>query len=529
MSNVHANCNKTRLGWLLLLFLVAFQFYSRYLPTPWAVLVADDWANLARSSFYSSHWHAAVAGLVDPNRPLSMLAVETVFRLFGRRALYWTVLSIAANTLLLLLLAGMVFALTGRRRVTLLAGVVFALLPNLTETFHWSTQVLNEVACALVPYAFSGWLWVLYARNGGLWRLLLSTGGYAVGLFSYEAGVLLPAAFIFLLAWRREPVRCALRVSPFAGVVLLYAAWRLTNAFGLNQTWHYPPHMQAGISLWTVSWNTRQIVHWWAGDNLFGAMLAGLQSFATLSTWTRRWLVLGNIAVLGLVGWWLIRLREGDAAPVDAPPFATWQVALFAVAWTAAAWAISLVSYTAPRLNVLPAMGISLLLALLLQRWPVRRWGPWLALPALLAMISNQGTAENFRQVGELNLRLYAALEESLEEWREKEVLFFDMASLRNRLTPGLLRPTGEDPSTWAYCGNALLHRGFVYGGMVRLVTGERRLPLRVLHDVEHGVRIEGDELLWHARYNPARPYRITLEDVYIVDVHGVTVERANR
>jgi len=494
------------------------QFWSRYLPSPWAVLVGDDWANLARSSFFASNAEAAWRGLQDPNRPLSMIAVNVVYRWFGDRALPWTILSLAGNSLLLLFTMKMALELTGRRMVAALTGLFFALLPNLTETYHWSTQVLNEVACALVPYALSGWMWVAYVRRGGRWRLAVSALAYGVGVFSYEAGILLPAAYLVLLPWKRTPVRSLLRMAPIGLAGLFYLAWRGTNAFGLNPGISYPTHMQAGPSLMSITMNSWHLVHWWAGDYLFGAILSGFQMFASISLWTRRFLFVANVGVAGLVFWGLQRLAESSTESEDTALFSRWQIWGFALAWTAAAMGVLILSYTGGRLNVIPGIGVSLLAALALSNFPVRRWGPWLALPVFLALVANQGTAENWRQSGIFARRLYAHLEETADQWREKPILLLDTRTLRQRRTPGLLRPVGEDQTTWALYGNSLLLRGFVPIGMVQLITGEKNHGIQVLLDVEYGARIDGDQLRWHARHNPARLFVNSMDEVFLVD-----------
>ena len=516
-SSAHNFSPHHRLGWGLVLLVLLLQFVSRYLPSPGAVWVADDWANAARSSFYASHAEAAWRGLQDPNRPLSMAAVEVGYRVFGERAWVWTLVSLAANSLLLLAILKLAFELTGRRGVAAAAGAVFALLPNLTETYHWSTQVLNEVTCGLVPYALSAWLWVAYLRRGGGWRLAFSALAFGVGLFSYEAGILLPAAYLVLLPWKKAPLKSMLRLAPVGLAGLLYLAWRGTNAFGLNQAWHYPPHMQAGLSLYGVVVNAWQLVQWWIGDRMAGSMLNGFEAFASIPLWTRRFLFAANIGVVALIGWGLWRLRTGGRKEAGDPPFSGWQSALFGLTWTGAAMAISLVSYTAPRLNVLPAIGISLLAALALEKWPFRVWAPLLFVPAVLALAANQGKAENYRQAGRMCRGLYATLEASQDQWRDKEILLVDTRSLRQRQTPGL-GPTNEDERRWAQCGNAIMLRGFVPKAMVRRITGQQQPLTQVLLDVEYGARIEGDQLLWHNRYNPTRPHANSMAGVFVVD-----------
>lgn len=507
-----------RLGGGAAVFMLVLLFWSRYLPSPWAVMVGDDWVNLARSSFFASNAAAAWSGLQDPARPLSMIAVNVGYRVFRDHAAAWTLVSVTANSLLLLFTMRMAMELTGRRRVAVLTGVMLALLPNLTQTYHWSTQVLNEVACALVPYALSGWMWVAYVRRGGGWRLGVSALGYFVGLFSYEAGILLPAAYLVLLPWKQAPLKSLGRMMPFGVVFLLYLAWRGTNAFGLNQAIVYPPHMQPGFRVWGIVRNAWDMAHWWAGDQLGESLVFGLRSFSTISLWTRRFLFAANVGVVGLLGWGLWRLSLAMGNEKESRPFGFRQVLGFALVWTAAAAVAPLMSYVVPRLLVLPAMGVSLVAALALARWPISRWGPVLFLPALLCMTANQGTAEAFRQAGALNEGLYVHLQETADEWGDKKVLLVDTRQLRQRLTPGLIRPVGEFNGTWASYGEAPLMRGFTPAGMVQLIAGRKDHGIQVLHDVENGARIEGDSLKWHVRYTPSLPQTTTMEDVFVVD-----------
>ena len=509
---------RLRLGWGLILFVLSLQFVSRYLPSPGAVWVADDWANAARSSFYASTLEAAATGLQDPNRPLSMLAVEAGYRWFGDRAWIWTLVSLAANSLLLLAILKMVFELTGRRGIAAAAGTIFALLPNLTETYHWSTQVLNEVFCGLVPYALSGWLWVAYLRRGGGWRLALSALAYGAGLFSYEAGVLLPGAFAMLIAWRREPAKGLLRLVPFALVGLAYAVWRGTNAFGMNHAWHYPPHMQAGVSLGGMFWGVREVVYWWAGDHLVDALRSGLRSFAALPAGVKYPLLALDAAAVCLAGRGVRKWTAADAESGAGNPFSAAQVALFALAWAAAAGAICVVSYAAPRLNVLPAIGLGLLAALALGRLPFRAWAPILLMPAVLAMASNQGTADSFRQAGKWNQAIYAHLRKTADEWTGKKIVLFDTISLRRHLPP----PIALVPDAWANNGNAPLARGFTFLGMVQLAADQKNPGIQVVHDVECDARIEDGRLIWNERYDPSRTHADSLADVFVVDAASV-------
>lgn len=523
MNNLRTRVDSLTLGWGLTALVLGLHFYARYLPSPWAVFVGDDWANYARSLSYSGAWEAFVTGWQDSRRPFSLALTETFYHVTGLNAWPWTLLSIAAHSIFLYIIMRLMLALSGRRHVALIGGIIFALLPNLTETHHWSTLALSGTACAGIAYALSAWGWVQYVRGNNPWCLAGSVLAYAVGVFSYEIGILLPASYLVLLSWRSRPMRNLLRLAPFGGVVVAYALWRVTDSFGINEIWHYPSHMEAGLSLWGLSWNARQIIHWWIGDHLFGHLLAGWESFATLSPWTRRWLALGGAAVASMLC--LVVLRRSEQQDLSALPdpdsFTARQQMSFALVFTLAPFAICLVSYTASRLMMLPAVGLSLLAALWLGGRPRKSLWALGILPMGLCLLSTQGTAESYRQAGEMNQRVYTHLARTQHDWSGKQVLLFDTHSMRQRLTPGLLTPVGNDPATWAEYGNAPLFRGFVPGGMIRILGGKAH----VVHDVEHGAHIEGDTLVWHERYDPTQPRATPMSDVYVVDVQQVAGE----
>ncbi|HPT15711.1 MAG TPA: hypothetical protein PK388_00360, partial [Kiritimatiellia bacterium] len=281
--------------------------------------------------------------------------------------------------------------------------------------------------------------------------------------------------------------------------------------------WHYPPHMQAGASLAGIVWGAREVVHWWCGDHLAATLRAGWRSFATLPIAVQIGLATVDVAAVFLIGRGLRRLAAAEDRKDAEQPFGVAQAALFALAWSAAAGAISLASYAAPRLNVLPAIGVALLAALILDRMPFRYWAPSLCLPAILAMASNQGTAESYRRAGQWNQAIYAQLRQTADEWRGKKILLFDVATLRRTLPP----PLAGVPDAWANDGNAPLARGFTFIGMAQLAAGRKDPGAQVVHGIECGARIAGDRLIWHDRFDPSRPHADSMVDVFVVDAAG--------
>lgn len=524
-SDVHPQINAPHSGlWFIILLTLLFQIWSRFVPSPQAVLIADDWANLAKSQPMADWRQCVVTGFQDPHRPLSTTAVYLGFRFLDVPA-YWTLIGLVGNSLLLLFTMKMALELTGRRLVAVAAGVVLALLPNLTETFHWSTQVLNEVLCALVPYALSGWLWVAYVRRGGMWRLVISFLAYSVGIFSYEVGVLLPGAYLLLLPWKREPGKSLGRIAPFAIMFLFYMGWRATGACGWVAKTYYPPHMQASVSVYGLAIKSWHLLHWWVGEYMFGAMLNGFEYFSAIPLWPKRFLFVANAVVSALVVWGLCRMAKSEIS-ASPRPFGNAQVVAFAVAWAGAAWVVSLASYTCGRLNVLPAIGVSLLAALVLARLPARQWSFLLVVPIFLALLANQGTAEAHRQAGRINRAIYKHLQTSQGEWADKKLIVMDTTGLRERQTAGLLKRSNQADATWSQCGNAPFARGFTFSAMVKMIAGTDQSQPQVLHDVEYGVRRAADQLLWHDRYNDTRPHTNALADVFWVDCLAVAQGR---
>lgn len=500
------------IGWTIAVLFV--MVVARFLPHPSAVLVADDWPNLARAEAYPDAATAFRTGLTDPNRPLSMAVLDAAFRRFGADSRPFTAISLIANAALLLLVMALARAATGSARAGVVAGLFFGVCPNLVETTHWSTQVVNELSCALVGYVASAWSFARFSKSGRFGWLLASTLSYAVALFSYEAGLFLPAAYFLLLPPPRISIRSVLRLAPFGVVAVAYAAWRVTNAFGMNTSWFYPAHMQAGISAYALVWNAWNLVHWWAGEHLIEALLSGWSGFLQLAPWTRRSLLLLNAGITFAL--WLA-LRRSDKSESAAQPSVVgiW----FALAWFAAACAPLLISYTAPRLNVLPAVGVSILLGALASRARTTTWIAFAAVPFFISLGALQGTTEQYRQAGEINQCVYAHLENTRADWDHKIAIVFDTSGIRERQARRLIGPAGDHERTWAQYGNALLFRGFVPRGMLQRITGERTPRIEVVHDVENGAAFDGNTWRWHARFDPSRSYVAPADAVHYVDL----------
>ena len=98
--------------------------------------------------------------------------------------------------------------------------------------------------------------------------------------------------------------------------------------------------------------------------------------------------------------------------------------------------------------------------------------------------------------------------------------MLFDTAGIRARTTRRLVGPAGNG---WGSYGNAVLMRGVFFKSMMEMVAPGRAAESNLL-DMEHGARIEGNELRWHGWYDPRVSHAAPLADVYRIDCQAVAV-----
>lgn len=507
----------------IILLCLALQLITRFLPWPVTDFVLDDWGCLFAASGYSSY--SDLLGLVtqEASRPIALWTTNSLFWLLGDRPDLFSWISMVTHSMALLVLMAMAYELTRSKWVTLASGAFFALLPNLTESFHWGQLIGFShmlIANLVVLYAL-----VKYAKTLSLSWLGVALLAYAWATFTYEAGILLPGALLALVR-RHTWWRLLLAMIPFGVVFVVYLLWRYTGAFGVKlhiQTGDYtaggPP------ALADVVWNIRQFISWWAGANFFKALLQGWDGFALIRPWPRVALLGVNLFCIGALSVMLIRLKRGPEdrpVPSDGAGFSAAQVLLFGFAVALLCGVLQFLSWTAGRLNFLPGAGLCLAAAAGARFIPMGFW-QWLLPPvALCCCLSNQGTVEQWHRAGELNRQLYQHIQKSADDWRSYEVVLFDTTALRQRLTKGLGRDPSSHLETWAYYGNAGLIRGFSPMSMLGLVMEGEPAPLTVL-DVECGAAVRPDALYWHERWNPARPQITPRERVYVMDVLDVS------
>ncbi len=492
------------------LLVVLLQLYSRYVPFPVTGFCTDDWPYLEWGAHrtYAQIWRQAA---VEPDRPLYAGGAISLFRFFGANPLAFGLLGMAVYSLVILLVYRLADELTGNRLAAFTGAALFALLPNLTESFHWA--IIISFAYIQAAYVGSAWMLARFARSGRRSWLAGAVLLYAVGAFTYEVGLGLPAAFLVLL-WDRADRRKVLWILPFALVLGAYLLWRFTSVFGLgHRTLYAPVNVQIEWSFAQLRWNAAEVLRWWVGGHALEILANGWRGFRQYPLGLQVLLGLGNLVVaLGLCAQ-VLRMRRDPGGPA---PFSLSRVLVFAGIWFVVALGPSFLLYTAPRVLFFPAVGLCLGAGALLARVRPVRWLPPAAVLALIFLAVNQGTTQQWRQSGQFNQNLYDHLRATAGQWARSEILLFDTRELRARAAAGR-RSDPADPALWARNGNAPLLRGFAPMAMVALLRPGKNNPQCVL-DVEHGARLEADRLFWHDRYDPSRPHETDRRAVFVVD-----------
>ena len=270
-----------------------------------------------------------------------------------------------------------------------------------------------------------------------------------------------------------------------------------------------------------IVWNVKETVRWWLGARLLECFTNGLDGFLTLSTRGIRWLLALDVALVAAAVA-LVRRTRAAAPPEGEPaPFGVFRLALMGAAWWAAANVLTALSWTGGRMNYLPSFGATLLVALAGRRLLK---GNGLSCGAALVMglclVANQGTSAQWRDSGRFHRAMYEHLRATAPEWSQAKFVLFDTSGIRARTTRRLVGPAGN---AWGSYGNAVLMRGVFFKSMMDLVV-PRRAADTILLDMEHGARIEGDELRWHGWYDPRVSHAAPLADVYRIDCAAVAV-----
>jgi len=510
--------NLSRVPWSILigstLFLLAFQWVSRHAGAPVVDFVVDDWRLWHIASSCSSLSEAFGQMWNWPDRPLGAGMMMSSYYLLDDNILAYNLLGYFYTALYLLAGVGAVYALSRDWVVAFSYGVIFSVLPNLTESYQWHTMTVSY-GLGFAAYLFTVWFWTRFMETGHWVWLGAATGMFFIALFSYEIGILTPAALLVLVPrshWRRGLIGIAM----LGGIVLAYMAWKFTDGFGTSGTLLFPKR-QLDMDVAGFIWNAKEVIRWWMGSRLLEAIANGLDGFLSLSR--NHMIVLTPVTIIAATASVLLWKRFGNGVSMETAPVSPVRLMIFGLVWFGVVNVITVLAWPGGRMNYLPAFGFSLMLAVIARR--LLPSTPGIAAIALitLSMYSNQGTARQWADAGRFNRALFDYLSNTRDIWLDKPVIVVDTREVRDRLTPGLLTPPSRDILVWGHYGNATLIRGaFVY--TMTEIIGD--YPGEVMLDMEYGIQRDGDDIVGHGWYNQDVIWRRPLTEVYWLDLRNV-------
>jgi len=495
--------------WLILFSILLMGHYAL---SPVTDFSADDWHYLSKS-LDPTPSTIVQEGIRDIYRPVNLIANTLFFHVAGDRPLLFSLWGMVAHGILLGLLLALIRRLGGTVLMLWVGGLAYVLNPNIYESFHWAChEVLLYVPIVL---AASLLLWIAWCQKPALWKYAAALPLYFIGVFSYEYAVPLVLLYPFTVWVLGSSRKRMLASLPFVALALLYLAWRFTHAFG----WGVPllagsEYFGDGPSLFGSLQNIRGLLSWWLGGRMAQSFLGGWVIF---SGWTPKWQFLYSVLALSMA--WLAytqmhrMIKREEGAPADT----RWvRLMVLGLVWAALTYAPHLIFPVSARHNLFPSIGLAIAFAAFIQHSGVKICAVPVVAIVFLCLTANAGNTLAFRQAGVFSRNLYAHVLSTAPEWTTAEKVVFSTKSLRERQTKGILLPASRVPETWAFYQNANLIRGFTCSSMLKYAS--KKSTAQALIDVEYGVRVSGERLVWHERYDLSQPRETRMQNVYWID-----------
>lgn len=498
--------------WATSLFSAFVLGISRFAGAPMIDFCADDWRILDLARQYPTFFDAWAVVPRWPDRPFGTFALIYGFSQIGEELSGYAVLGFLFGVLFMFFTSLLAFELTGSRFCAYLTGIVFATLPTLTETFQWATMILYGLG--FIAYPAAGWAALIWLRLLKIEWLIASTILFAFALGTYEVGLFLPVMFLAL--WKHVARGALVRAIVTWGLIsLLYLAWKFTGAFGLSHDLLFPSRSIDWSQIhWR--WNAFEAARWWIGGHFGDAVREGWNGFSCLPPHRQRILVVTNIILCAIVVALARRLRNSEINKPGPTPYPAGATLAFTGLWFILGQALNLVSWSGPRLALVPSVGFAICVAWALRRIDPRIWSPAAVAILTLFLIANQGTSQQWLENSRFQRALFNSLKASKTEWDGKDLIVFDSARLRQKRLPGLSDEICNDPRLWAYYGNTVFLRGFVLRSMLNLIT--ERPPTAIL-DTEHKIEWARDRVRWSGWYETELTFETPIDRVHVIDL----------
>jgi tetratricopeptide (TPR) repeat protein len=150
-----------------------------------------QWSFLWKSLFHDEWWFQGTGDLPQTSRyrPLSDIWFGVNFHLFGLNPAGWHLVTVAVHLVAVWLLFKLALRLTGDRQVSMLACLLFAMMPVHVQAVVW----ISAIGLLLTATFEIGALVLFASRAGSRFKLPLAMVLYAGALLSHESAVAFPA------------------------------------------------------------------------------------------------------------------------------------------------------------------------------------------------------------------------------------------------------------------------------------------------------------------------------------------------
>lgn len=404
-----ADDRRTRLTLLALALLV---LVCHYLPPERAGMGPDDYKLLWR--YHDGTLAGDLMEGLQEQRPLMSIGFALRAKFLSHGAALGYALPLVASCVLILAVYCLIKRLVKSVPAARLCAVAFTLLPQSHEVHQSAVYFSINLPCA--AYVFAAERFLAFSEDGRRRNLVLSWLCYTIGLWSYEAGALLPIGLAIVCAVQGRS-RSMWLLGHFA-LAMLYGAFTFAS--------YLPWGVAKGRAVGFGAGRLLRLVHHYAGFYLAQTTVYGLWNFVQLP-----WVWLSVLIIVDAVILWWIWSAAADEAAMQLPRHALVAALVLGVFFL---MPVLLQPGTdlAGRHLLLPSIPVCMFLIAGLRK--LRRRKEIAVAFGALGLIVAEGTAWTQVVASRLNGAVYRTLQEQKTTLSASDHLVFDLASFRERI-----------------------------------------------------------------------------------------------
>lgn len=455
------------------------NIFAHFLPFERSGFAPDDYAFL---------WHAKGMSMKEivleapkyTNRPILYLFGFMLEKAVNLNAAAGLILVLLSSTLLAFAVFLILSELLENQFLAGLGACFYLLLPNKLDMFHTLAYVTLNLVCLI--YVLSFLLFIYFVKSNKKTFLFLSLSLYAIAVFWYEVGFLLPVVlFVYCFIYRKEKISATfLFLAPAA----FYVIFRMTGAFGLVGSGSIGAR---DISFTNIFHNIFVMLpNHYFGRYMARAALYGIYRFPSIEMpWPALFAVTDTV-LLVLFAKWLSRMQLPKVKPkavfLAAVVFILFLVPNFFYLIESRHTVLSSVGFTIMCIAALNILG--------------RFWRYFVVIVFALFLVVSQGTSWNQVVACRLNNAVFEYLVEHKNDIEASERVLIDQRSFADNI-----------PYTWGEkAGNTLdcywgmqAFAPWGLGTMVPLAVGREKMtdvakarPKALKDKIEYEVQVDG-------------------------------------